>query len=389
MRAKETLRSGATSSRRRPARTADEGFAPALALLVAASGRHPAFAGLLLAAAGLPHVVAGPLAGAALDASRHRRALLRAGPLVLGLCSRRPRWRSARAGRAVRRARRRRRLRRPLLTGGLSAELTQLVPGRPERALALDGATYNVAAIAGPRRRRRGRRARSARRRRCSASRRSRVGGARLVLRLPATPAATASARRLRAGLAGARRLWDARPLRLVTAGTTLAFVGAGALPLLVIARARSSGRRPRAPPARRMAAAALGGSLLLATAARRRPGGAVVARAARRGRSALGALRPGPRAARRPASRSPSSGLADGMLLPAILAVRTAHSRPDERGAVFTTAASAKVAAGACGAAVGGLLIAAAGAAPALLAAAALHVLGALALPAVARGGA
>ena len=72
-------------------------------------------------------------------------------------------------------------------------------------------------------------------------------------------------------------------------------------------------------------------------------------------------------------------AGLADGALLPAILAVRTAHSRPEERGAVFTTAASVKVAAGAAGRerrrspALGN------DAATGLLVAAGLHVLGAL----------
>src|SRR5215212_972073 len=64
------------------ARTADEGMAPALALLVAAAGREPAFAGVLLAAAGLPHVVAGPLTGALLDTSRHRRTALALAPAV-------------------------------------------------------------------------------------------------------------------------------------------------------------------------------------------------------------------------------------------------------------------------------------------------------------------
>jgi predicted MFS family arabinose efflux permease len=72
-------------------------------------------------------------------------------------------------------------------------------------------------------------------------------------------------------------------------------------------------------------------------------------------------------------------AGLADGTLLPAILAVRAEHSRPEERGAVFTTAASVKVAAGATGAGLGGFLLTATGAATALLVAAALHGLGAL----------
>jgi MFS family permease len=71
--------------------------------------------------------------------------------------------------------------------------------------------------------------------------------------------------------------------------------------------------------------------------------------------------------------------GAADGVLLPALLAVRVRHSRTHERAAVFTTAASLNVAAGAAGAAIGGVLAGAAGADAALLAAATMHVLGAL----------
>jgi hypothetical protein len=71
--------------------------------------------------------------------------------------------------------------------------------------------------------------------------------------------------------------------------------------------------------------------------------------------------------------------GVADGMLLPAILAVRAEHTRPAERGAVFTTAASVKIAAGAAGAGAAGALLTATGASAALLAAAGLHLAGAL----------
>ena len=117
------------------ARTADEGLAPALALLVAAAGRDPAFAGVLLAAAGLPHIVAGPVAGALLDAARHRRAVLALAPLTFGLVLATTTLALGRAPDAACVA-----LVAvagclgPLLTGGLSAELTQMVGDRPERA---------------------------------------------------------------------------------------------------------------------------------------------------------------------------------------------------------------------------------------------------------------
>src|SRR5215218_5018003 len=254
------------------ARTADEGMAPALALLVAAAGREPAFAGVLLAAAGLPHVVAGPLTGALLDTSRHRRTALALAPAVFALVlagtalglGRVPDVLCvalvAAAGCAG-----------PLLTGGLTAELTRLVPSRPGRALPLDGASYNVAAIAGP-----------AAVAGCAALAGAEaaalclavlaLGATAVVLRLPATTRGSAD-RGWRDGLGGARRLWDARPLRLVTAGTTVAFVGAGALPLVVIARASELGSATAgAALLAAMAAGALTGALLTAAAETARP---------------------------------------------------------------------------------------------------------------------
>jgi MFS family permease len=360
------------------ARTADEGMAPALVLLIATAGREPAFAGLLLAAAGLPHVVAGPVTGAVLDASRHRRTVLALAPLVFGLVLAGAALGVGRvpdlvcialvacAGCAG-----------PLLAGGLSAELTQLVPARPQRALALDGASYNAAAIAGP-----------AVVAGCAA-----VAGAEaaavalgglalaagvLVLRLPATPARDGAHRGWRDSLGGARRLWRTSALRRVTAGTTLAFAGAGALPLLVIARGSELGSATAgAALLAAMAAGALAGALLTAAAEAARPERRVVAMLVAVG-AALAATAAAP-GLHTLCIALVAAGLADGMLLPAVLAGRTEHSRPAERGAVFTTAASIKIAAGSAGAGAGGALLTAAGASVALLAAAGLHVLGAL----------
>jgi MFS family permease len=376
------------------ARTADDGMAPALALLVAAAGRDPAFAGVLLAAAGLPHVVAGPLTGAVLDSSPRRRTVLALAPLVFGVVLAAAALGVGRvpdaavvalvacAGCAG-----------PLLAGGMTAELTKLPRGRTPRALALDGVSYNAAAIAGP----------------AVVAGGAALAGAEvaavalgalalvatpLVARLPPTGASVG--RRPR-GLGGARRLWTSPPLRRVTAGTTLAFAGAGALPLLVIARADELGSPTTgAALLAAMAAGALAGALLAAST---RP----MPRRAR-ARSIAGADESSPVAdaerrvvvaliavaiALGVAAASPglplfgaalvAAGVADGVLLPAILAVRAEHSREEERGAVFTTAASIKIAAGAAGAAIGGALIAATGVAAALAAAAALHAAGAL----------
>jgi predicted MFS family arabinose efflux permease len=390
------------------ARTADEGLAPALALLVAAAGRDPAFAGVLLAAAGLPHLVAGPLTGALLDTSRHRRTALALAPVLFALVL---------AGAAVGLGRVPDALcvalvaaagcAGPLLTGGLSAELTRFAPDHPDRALALDGASYNVAAIAGP----------------AVVAGGAAVAGAEaaalclavlalaaavVVLRLPATARHGAHRPGWRDGLAGAGRLWRSRPLRHVTAGTTLAFAGAGALPLLVIARASELGSATAgAALLAAMAAAALVGALVVAAVADAPPAGAVRDQVAGR-RSADHVFRAAGRvvATGRPewrvawflvfvglalalAAAAPALallgaalvivGLVDGMLLPAILAVRAAHTRPAERGAVFTTAASVKIAAGAAGTGAGGVLLTATGASTALLAAAGLHLAGAL----------
>jgi predicted MFS family arabinose efflux permease len=205
------------------------------------------------------------------------------------------------------------------------------------------------------------------------------LGAATMVLRLPPTPGHVDARRSWRAGLAGARRLWVARPLRVITAGTTIAFVGGGALPLLVIARADELGSAAAgAAVLAAMAAAALVGSLLTAAArgrtraeARIVAGLLVVAPAL-----ALAGAIPGLAAL---GAGLVLAGLADGILLPAILVVRAEHSSPEERGAVFMTAASLKIGAGAAGAAAAGVLVTASGAGTALLAAAGLHGAGAL----------
>jgi MFS family permease len=366
------------------ARTADDGMAPALALLVAAAGRDPGFAGVLLAAAGLPHVIAGPLTGALLDSSPRRRTVLALAPVVFGVVLAAAALGVGRvpdvavvalvacAGCAG-----------PLLAGGMTAELTKLPPGRTPKALALDGASYNAAAIAGPA---------------VVAGGAALAGaevaalalGALALIAAPLVaqlPTATPSGGRRSRGLGGARRLWTSPPLRRVTAGTTLAFAGAGALPLLVIARADELGSPATgAALLAAMAAGALAGALLTASGRPMpRRAGARVPDAERRVVVALLVVA----VALGVAAASPglplfaaalvAAGLADGVLLPAILAVRAEHSREEERGAVFTTAASVKIAAGAAGAAIGGALVATTGVAAALAAAAALHAAGAL----------
>jgi hypothetical protein len=184
-----------------------------------------------------------------------------------------------------------------------------------------------------------------------------------------------------------------------VTAGTTIAFAGAGALPVLVIARAEELGSATAgAALLAVMAAGALAGSLLLATSAgrpeqfayartvRSRPERRVVVSLVAVGVAlAAGAVAPGLVGL---GAGLALAGVADGVLFPALLAVRTARSRREERGAVFTTAASVKIGAAAGGAALGGLLVTEAGATAALLAVAALQLAGAV-VCAAARDGA
>jgi hypothetical protein len=199
-----------------------------------------------------------------------------------------------------------------------------------------------------------------------------------LVLRLPVHGAGRVRARGLRAGVAGAGRLWTSVPLRAVTVGSTIAFAGAGALPLIVVSRGKELGSATAgAALLAAMAGGALLGSLLMARAGETaRPerrvlgallavGAALALAGAGGGLAVLGA-------------GLVAAGLCDGVLFPSVLAVRTLHTEPGERGAVFTTAASLKVGVGAAGAGLAGVTIASEGAATALLGVAGLHVAGA-----------
>ena len=132
------------------ARLADEGARVAIVLLALERTGDPALGGLLVAALMVPHVVAAPLAGAAADSVQRRKALylsaflayalaLAASAALIGRHAVAAATVLAVAGCLA-----------PLLLGGLSSLLGELVPGDVSRALSLDAGTYGIAGITGP-----------------------------------------------------------------------------------------------------------------------------------------------------------------------------------------------------------------------------------------------
>jgi MFS-type transporter involved in bile tolerance (Atg22 family) len=133
------------------ARLASEMFPVAVVLLVLDRTGRAALAGAAVAATTLPGVVTGPVLGAWLDRTAHRRTALASNQVVLGAsllailaaAGRAPGWAllllAALAG-----------LTGPLATGGFTSMLPSLVP-EPllQRANALEASSFNTAAIAG------------------------------------------------------------------------------------------------------------------------------------------------------------------------------------------------------------------------------------------------
>jgi predicted MFS family arabinose efflux permease len=134
------------------ARLGNEMLTVAVVLLLLARTGRPALAGATVAAATLPSVVSGPLLGAWLDRTARRRAALAANQALAGasllaillLAGRAPGWvilgLAAAAGATA-----------PLLTGGFTSMIPQLVPEELlGRANALEATSFDSAAIAGP-----------------------------------------------------------------------------------------------------------------------------------------------------------------------------------------------------------------------------------------------
>jgi predicted MFS family arabinose efflux permease len=134
------------------ARLASDMFAVAVVLLVLDRTGRPGLAGAVVAATTLPSVLTGPVLGAWLDRTRRRRPALASNQVLLGAsllailaaAGRTPGWvlllLAALAG-----------LTGPLATGGYTSMIPLLVPERLlPRANALEAASFNGAAVAGP-----------------------------------------------------------------------------------------------------------------------------------------------------------------------------------------------------------------------------------------------
>lgn len=221
-----------------PARLADEGARVALVLLALAREHSASLGGLLVAALMVPHVVAAPVAGALADRVRHRRLFHGLGLAVYGTGLTATAWATGRlptvlvvllvltTGCCA-----------PLVTGGLTSLLAELLPERAlTRAFSIDSTTYNLAGILGPA---------------TAAMLAAMIGpGAALLalgvfalagaaamalLRLPARSPAEGTERALRPAVlaAGAREIVSNSPLRSATWASSVGQFGIGALPVI------------------------------------------------------------------------------------------------------------------------------------------------------------
>lgn len=135
-------------------RFATEMYSVAVVLFVLAETGSAHVAGLTVAAATFPTVVTGPLVGAWLDRTPHRRTAFLVSPVVLvaamvgflfaGGADRSPDWAFVLLGFLAG-------LPSPVRTGGFSGLIPTVVPEQVlPRAYGLEAASYNIAGIAGP-----------------------------------------------------------------------------------------------------------------------------------------------------------------------------------------------------------------------------------------------
>jgi MFS family permease len=133
-------------------RVASEMLPVAVVLLVLDRTGRPALAGAAVAAASLPSMLTGPVLGAWLDRTRHRRSALAANQVLLAsalvgmllLAGRSPSW--VPLALAVTGG-----IGAPMLTGGITSMIPLLVPARLlRRANALEASSFNSAAVLGP-----------------------------------------------------------------------------------------------------------------------------------------------------------------------------------------------------------------------------------------------
>jgi MFS family permease len=223
-------------------RTADQGARIALVLLALDAGKGAALGGVLVAALLVPHLVAAPLVGVAMDRTTHPRALL-AGSFLLfaaSLLVSAQIINSAPVGLVV----------AILIVGGccgpaITGGLTSYLPGlvgekQTPRAFGMDSLFYNIASTSGP----------------AMAGALAATGGPMLAqsalaicaalgaLVVTVLPIAASNGNRAGRGntrlLDGVREILGKPTLRVVTFSTSLGQLGQGALPVAVVVLATS-----------------------------------------------------------------------------------------------------------------------------------------------------
>lgn len=363
------------------ARLANEAARVALVLLVLDRTDSPALAGALVAALTLPALLTGPLLGAWLDRTAHRRLAFVANELllatallgVLAVAGHGPAWVVVGLGGLAG-------LTLPVLTGGFTGLIAPLVPrALLRRAYGAESTSYNVAGVVGP----------------ALAGSLAALSptlavltcaglssiALAFVLRVPMPAPGRAPAGLLRTVGAGLAHLGRTPALRSVTVATTLSFLGMGAFPVVFPALSVEVGAGRAASGAlfSGFAVGALLGSLA-ATARAPRTGPLRLALLGVAGLTVvLAALAAAPSL---PVALGlvVAAGVLEGPVLASTLTVREQHSPAAMRTQVVTTAASIKFGAYALGSAVGGHVVAASGARAGVLFVAASQVLGVVA---------
>jgi len=339
------------------ARLATEMHSVAVVLFVLAETHSAQVAGLTVAASTLPTVVTGPLVGAWLDRSPHRRAVFLASPLLLVVAmagflaagNRVPAFVLVLMGFLAG-------LPSPVRTGGFSGLIPTVVPEPVlPRAYGFEAISYNIAGIAGP----------------AIAGAVAGAAGASwaivataavsllaaaVIAQVPIVPVVGKDGSFLPALRAGLALLWRVRPLRSVTVATTVGQLWFG---LIVVAFPLLAHRlgHPRAAGGLLFSVFAIGalvGSLAYARVAAR----VAEEPAAMAGFGLFAVALAGIGAA--PSLRVALvaafvAGLFDGPLLAATLNLRQRFAPAWLRTQVFTTAASLKIGAFAVGSALAG----------------------------------
>ncbi len=345
------------------ARLAQEAARVAVVLLVLARTASPALAGAVVAALAVPALVTGPLLGAWLDRTAHRRSAFVANQVLLlavllgllAVTGHAPPWvvvlLTLLGGVTA-----------PVLTGGFTGLVAALVPPPLlRRAFGAESTSYNVAGVAGP----------------ALAGVLAAAFSAEVAVGVTAGLSAVALLAVLRvpmprpvvraddAGLLGSvavglRLLATVPPLRAVTVATTLSFTGMGALPVVFPLLAADLGQEPAAGGAlfSAFALGALTGSLVVAartprTGPLRTALLGVLALAFAFGAVALSPTFPVALAL------VALAGAIEGPVLASTLMVRASHSPDHLQTQVVTTAASLKFGGFALGSAGTGLVVA------------------------------